>query len=166
MVERHKPARVVSALDPGSDFPELGPTYEDRHLRLEFHDVHQPMDPYVMPAPKHIDQLLQFIGEWNPEESLLVHCRAGIGRSPAMAFITACFHNPNTREQDIATVLRRASPLARPNEMLIRLADDVMGRKGQMIAAITETDRALRWLNPSENDTFQIPSIFPRPARR
>ena len=43
--------------------------------------------------------------------------------STATAFITACLHNPHADAHAIALALRRASPLARPNEALIKLAD-------------------------------------------
>jgi len=160
MIKRHNPSKVVSLLDPGSWFPELGPAYAEKHLRLEFHDVHVPVLTHIFPGPAHIDQFLPFISTWDPEGSLLIHCHAGIGRSPAAAFIAACFHNPQTDELDIALELRRASALARPNEQWIRVADDAMGRKGRMIAAITETGRNLRFPQVVEGQAFQLPSVF------
>src|SRR4026207_1679760 len=102
IVERHKPSRVVSLLDPGSPFPERGSPYLDNHLRLEFHDIHWPLLSHVPPAAVHVERLLSFISRWNPAESVLIRCRAGIGRSPATAFITACFHNPDMDEREIA----------------------------------------------------------------
>jgi predicted protein tyrosine phosphatase len=162
MMERHKPTRVVSVLDPGSSFPELGAPYVEKHLRLEFHDIHFPVFTYVMPAPAHVDRLLNFMTRWNPEDSLLIHCRAGIGRSTATAFIAACFRNPHTDEHEIAAALRRAAPFARPNEALVRLADEALGRKGRMLAAITETGRNLPPLHLAEGEIFQIDSVFPR----
>ena len=166
MVGRLKPSRVVSLLDPGSTFPDLGPAYTEKHLRLEFHDIHLPLLTHVLPAPTHIAPLLRFIQAWDPAESLLVHCQAGIGRSPATAFIAACFHNPQVDERDIAIHLRRASALARPNEQWVRVADEAMGRRGRMIAAITETGRNLPFLHVAEGQAFQIPSIFPLTPHR
>ena len=160
MMERHKPTRVVSVLDPGSSFPDLGASYTEKHLRLEFHDIHFPVFTYVMPAPGHVDRLLNFIRRGSPQESLLIHCRAGIGRSTATAYIAACFHNPQMDEREIAAALRRAAPFARPNEALIRIADDALGRNGRMLAAITESGRNLPPLNLMEGDAFQIASIF------
>jgi predicted protein tyrosine phosphatase len=162
MMERHKPTRVVSVLDPGSSFPELGATYSEKHLRLEFHDIHFPVFTYVMPGPAHVDRLLTFMNRGNPEESLLIHCRAGIGRSTATAYIAACFRNPRADEREIAAALRRAAPFARPNEALIRAADDALGRNGRMLAAITESGRNLPPLSLMEGEVFQIASIFPR----
>ena len=168
MIQRHNPSRVVSLLDPGSEFPDLGPRYVDKHLRLEFHDIHFPLLTCRLPALAHFDELMRFIHVWNPADTLLIHCHAGIGRSPATAYITACFHNPHVDERDIAIQLRRASPLARPNELWIRIADDALGRNGRMIAAITETGRNLPCLNVIEGEAFQIPSVFPAtsPKRR
>ena len=161
MVARHQPARVVSLLDPEMEFPELGPQYEGRHLRLQFHDVHAPGEDLVPPGAKHLDQLLTFLKQWDPENKLLIHCRAGIGRSTATAFVAACLHNPETDEMEIAMELRRVSPLARPNEAIIRIADRALGRRGRMYAAIAETGRDLPWLRVVESEPFQLPAKFP-----
>jgi predicted protein tyrosine phosphatase len=37
---------------------------------------------------------------------------------------------------EIANDLRRASRTAMPNSLIVALADDILGRKGRMIAAI------------------------------
>ena len=161
LVGHYKPSRVISLLDPGSSFPELGPAYTEKHLRLEFHDVHLPILTFILPARAHIDKFLRFIDTWNPAESLLIHCQAGIGRSPATAFITACFHNPHADERDIALKLRGACALVRPNELWIRVADDAMGRRGRMISAIRETGRDLPFPQVMEGEAFEIPSVFP-----
>ena len=156
-----KPARVVSILDPGSEFPKLGPAFVGRHLCLEFHDIHLPTLDHVMPAASHIDRLLRFLNRWDPHETLLIHCRAGIGRSTAAAYIAACYHNPNTDEQTIAAALISASPTARPNKTLIRIADNAMSRKGRMLAAMENVLRDLPWTDALEGAGFQIPSLFP-----
>jgi predicted protein tyrosine phosphatase len=160
MVTAHAPERVVSLLDPDFGFPELGPAYQDRHLRLHLHDVHEPAPGQVAPTPKHIEQLLAFLETWQRSSPLLVHCRAGIGRSTATAFIAACLHNPQIDEHTIALELRRASRLARPNLVLVKLADAAMGRSGRMATAIEETGRDLGWHECDENDPFEIPGIF------
>jgi predicted protein tyrosine phosphatase len=162
VVAGHAPGRVVSLLDPGSTVPELGPRYLGRHLRLAFHDVHVPIDGQVVPAVEHIVQLINFVAAWDRGEPLLVHCRAGIGRSPAAAFIVACFCNPGTLEREIAVSLRRVAPLARPNETLIRLADDVLGRNGRMSAAIASTGRNLPEIDVDEGEPFRMPSAGER----
>jgi len=108
MIAVHKPSCVISLLDPGYAFPELGPTYDGKHLQLSFHDVHNHAEDQVLPSVEHINQLLSFLGAWTSGENLLIHCRAGMGRSPAAAFITACYLNPNVPEREIAVALRLA----------------------------------------------------------
>jgi predicted protein tyrosine phosphatase len=167
MVAMYTPERIVSLLDPDHAFPETGPAYLSRHLRLSFHDIHLPARDQVVPTIKHIDVLLDFLSLWSREAPILIHCRAGIGRSPATAFITACLHNPHTDELDIAVQLRRASPLARPNEVLIQLADAALGRNGRLSKAITETGRDLSWVEVNERlriygegIPFEMPAKF------
>ncbi len=156
----HSPDGIVSLLDPGFSFPEVGLIYADRHLRLRFHDIHVPTEDEVMPSIRHVDELLTFLAQWDRTNRILIHCRAGIGRSPATAFIAACFHNPSADEHGIATVLRRVAPFARPNETLIRLADDVMKRNNRMIRAISDTERDVPPLNHDEGEPFEMPSTY------
>ena len=159
-IGKHKPTRIISILDPGWDFPELGPAYVGRNLCLEFHDIHLPTLDRVMPAAAHVDRLLRFLKRWDPKEALLIHCRAGIGRSTAAAFIAACYHNPAIDEQHIAAKLRQAAPLARPNKTLIRIADNAMNRKGRMLSAMEIALRDASFVDAFEGEPFEIPSIF------
>lgn len=161
MVEAHAPERVVSLLDPDFEFPELGSAYLSRHLRLHFHDIHESADGQILPGRDHVEQLLSFLQGWECARPLLIHCRAGISRSTAAAFVAACVHSPRLDERTIALGLRRASPLARPNHVLVRLADLALGRNGRMSRAIEETGRGLEWHGADENVPFEI-GIIPR----
>jgi predicted protein tyrosine phosphatase len=158
LVTRRRPGRVISVLDPGIAFPELGASYAGRHLRLAFHDAHWATTGVTIPTPEHIGRLLTFLGSWGPDESLLVHCRAGIGRSTATAFVAACHRNPETSELRIAAELRRIAPLSRPNEKLVEIADALMERRGRMLTAIVETGRGLPWVDADEGLPFELAS--------
>jgi predicted protein tyrosine phosphatase len=160
VVAARRPQRVVSLLDPDIAFPELGPAFADRHLRLSFHDVHTKAGGATPPSVAHIAELLAFLSARDPAETILIHCRAGIGRSTATAFIVACLENPDVSEQEIAVALRRASPTARPNETLIAFADAAMHRGGRMSAAIDETGRDLAWVTVQEGEPFEMPSEY------
>ena len=65
-------------------------------------------------------------------------------------------------EHDVATTLRQVAPLARPNETLIRLADDAMKRDGAMSRAITDTGRDLPWIfdDVDVGKPFEMTSTF------
>jgi predicted protein tyrosine phosphatase len=160
MVETRRPSRVISLLDPETPFPDLGQGFADRHLRLSFHDAHLPWPGVTLPAPHHVAQLLRFIDAWDGAHPLLVHCFAGIGRSTATAFVTACYRNPEASELDIAKTLRRVAPHARPNQSLVDLADALLDRNGRMSDAIVETGRGLGWLDIPEARPFELPSRF------
>jgi predicted protein tyrosine phosphatase len=73
---------------------------------------------------------------WDRAAPLVVHCYAGISRSSAAAYTTACALNPNRDEAEIAKALRRASAIATPNIRIVELADAALGRKGRMVRAI------------------------------
>ena len=156
LVRSRRPNRVVSLLDPDFAFPELGPQYRDRHLRLSFHDAHDSSSGEVRPSAEHIERFLSFLAGWEPGTSLLIHCRAGIGRSTAAAYIATCWRHPGASERRIAELLREVAPLARPNETLIRLADTALNRGGRMSAAISETGRGLPWIEVDEGIPFEL----------
>ncbi len=160
LVRARRPNRVVSLLDPEFEFPDLGAEYHDRHLRLHFHDAHDSSDGQIVPSPEHIEELLSFLAAWVHTTSLLVHCRAGIGRSTAAAYVACCWRNPGVSEHRIAEGLRSVAPLARPNETLVRLSDEALNREGRMSAAIADTGRGLPWIELDEGVPFELPSVF------
>jgi predicted protein tyrosine phosphatase len=108
----------------------------DNHLVLGMDDISVPMDGYIAPAEEHVTQLIEFVQRWQRRAPLVVHCYAGISRSTAGAFITACALRPQRDEAMIAQTIRRASPTAMPNAMLVAHADRILGRGGRMIRAI------------------------------
>jgi predicted protein tyrosine phosphatase len=53
-------------------------------------------------------------------------------------------------------MLRAASPHATPNRLIVRLADDLLGRKGRMVEAVTAIGRgADAW----EGRVFTLESV-------
>ena len=114
----------------------------------------------IPPDEDHVGDLLRFIGDWGDGQSLLVHCRAGISRSTATAFVAACHRNPRAHELTIARELRRVAPLARPNASLIAIADQLMQREGRMWRAFVDTFATLDWVDVGENVPFEMDSRF------
>ncbi len=92
-----------------------------RHLRLSVSDIELPQDGHILPGAEHVDRLLAFLRAWDREQPLVIHCYAGVSRSPAAAFIGACALEPTRCEFEIARELRRASPSATPNRRLVTL---------------------------------------------
>src|SRR6476659_7045864 len=108
----------------------------ENHLLLDMDDINEHIEGYLVPAEAHVGDLLRFVRAWPRKAPLVVHCFAGISRSTAGAFVTACALNPQRDEMIIARALRDASPTAMPNMRIVSLADRLLGRNGRMVMAI------------------------------
>jgi predicted protein tyrosine phosphatase len=108
----------------------------ENHLLLDMDDINDHIEGYVAPAEEHVGDLLRFVRSWDRANPLVVHCYAGISRSTAGAFVTACALNPQRDEAAIARALRAASQTAAPNLRIVTLADRMLGRDGRMVAAV------------------------------
>ena len=123
------------------------------HLILGMDDIAVPIDGYTHPAEEHVVELIEFVRSWDRCAPLVMHCYAGISRSTAGAFIGACALNPWRDEIAIAQMIRRSSPTATPNPMLVGHADRILKRQGRMIRAV----EAIGYGRPaSEGDPFQL----------
>lgn len=127
---------LVTLLSPGTPVvrPEL--IGEDRHLNIAMSDILDHLPGQVRPEMHHLDSLHAFIDRWDRREPMLIHCFAGVSRSTASAYIAVCQLSPHRDEHEVAQALRAASPTATPNLRFVALADEKLGRKGRMVAAI------------------------------
>jgi predicted protein tyrosine phosphatase len=108
----------------------------ENHLVLSVDDITMPMDGYTVPGDDHVRRLIDFVGKWDRAAPMVVHCFAGISRSTAGAFVTACTLNPERDETQIAWDIRRASRTAQPNARIVAVADRLLKRNGRMVKAI------------------------------
>ena len=111
---------------------------DENHLMISMDDINEPADGFVAPSGDHVEQVLAFVRKWDRAAPLVIHCYAGISRSTASAFMTACALNPHRDEISIAQQIRAASPTAYPNRLIVTLADRALGRQGRMIRALDE----------------------------
>jgi predicted protein tyrosine phosphatase len=135
-VEETGASHVVTLLKDTHLVTRPGRIAAERHLILGLDDICDPLDGYICPAEEHVSDLIDFVRLWGREAPMVMHCYAGISRSTAGAFISACVLNPRRDEASIARSIRRASPTATPNRLLVSLADRLLDRRGRMIAAI------------------------------
>lgn len=111
------------------------------HATIGVSDIAAPQAGHVLPGDEHVAALLAFIRAWPREKPLVIHCYAGISRSPAAAYIAACALAPERDEGEIADALRAAAPSATPNRLFVEIADRLLGREGRMVAAIERIGR-------------------------
>ena len=134
-IRQHAPSHMVTLLSIDYMIETPKGFDSDRHLRLTMHDIADEGFP-GSPSRGHVDELLAFGRGWDASAPMLVHCWAGISRSTAAAYTLLCDRAGPGAEQEIAWLLRERAPHAQPNRLLVRLADEAMGRRGAMVRAI------------------------------
>jgi predicted protein tyrosine phosphatase len=132
---------LVTVINHDIRVPRPAAIAPDRHLFVGISDITAEMEGQVLAGEEHVVSLLDFVRLWNREEPLLIHCFAGVSRSTAAAYVTACALSPHRCEAEIARQLRVASPTATPNARIVALGDKILAREGRMIAAIERIGR-------------------------
>jgi predicted protein tyrosine phosphatase len=140
-VARADAERVVSLLADGTALTRPATIRPEHHLVLSMHDIVDVLPDMMPPGLVHVERLIGFARAWSRERATVVHCYAGISRSTAAAYIIASALMPDRDEAELARALRLASPSATPNQRLVALADDLLGRQGRMVAAIAAIGR-------------------------
>ena len=160
VVRFKKPSHLITLLDPELISQSPKGFAAARHLKVAVDDIWEPEEGKAAPDETMVRRILDFGVGWGGEAPLLVHCWAGVSRSTATAFILACERNPEVPEATIAKALRAASPGATPNPLLVRLADDLLGRQGRMLAAVRDIGQG-RYVYPGA--AFEMPSVYQKP---
>lgn len=140
-VETAGARRLLTILSPQTEFARPVSIIAANHLHLAMHDIVEALDGHVPPGRDHVEALLDFGDRWDRATPLVINCFAGISRSTAAAYIIAAALDPSRSEHELANELRRLSPSATPNRLLIGLADDILGRSGRMRRAIEAIGR-------------------------
>ncbi len=132
---------LVTILTAGASLVRPCGIPRERHLSIAVSDIETNTNGHILAGEEHIDRLLAFFEEWDQTDPLVIHCYAGVSRSPAAAYVAACALAPHRCEFEVARELRRMSPTATPNRRLVALADRRLGREGRMAAAIAAIGR-------------------------
>lgn len=159
VIAAHAPSHLVTLINTDMMIATPAGIEPARHLRLGMNDIVAPMDGYVAPESRHIEELVAFACAWDRAQPMAIHCWAGISRSTAAAYAAMCALNPHADEREVAWLLRAASPTATPNGRIVALADAVLGRNGRMTAAVAEIGRGEMAL---EGAPFALPAELPR----
>lgn len=147
-------SHVVTLINADMDVPTPEGVDRGRHLFLGFNDIISPVQGLTPPAEEHVERLLSFVRGWDRGTPMVIHCWAGISRSTAGAYITACALNPDLDERKLAGELRKRAPSATPNGRLVAMADKLLSRDGRMIDAIRDIGRGA---TAFEGTPFEMP---------
>jgi predicted protein tyrosine phosphatase len=93
------------------------------------------------PDRNHVYRILLFSQAFTVADKILIHCRAGISRSTAIACAIACQHSAPGEEQQAVDYIRSIRSFMMPNFLIIRLADEILQREGKLIAAVAKARR-------------------------
>jgi predicted protein tyrosine phosphatase len=153
-VEKTGAKSLVTLINAEMPVPTPPSISAERHLNLSFNDIPAPVKGLTPPGESHVEQLLAFVRAWDRTSPMVIHCWAGISRSTAGAYVTACALNPEADEYTMAATLRRQSPSATPNPRIVAMADKILNRDGRMIDAIRGIGRGA---NAFEGAPFEMP---------
>jgi predicted protein tyrosine phosphatase len=129
------PTHVVSLLDP-SLAAERRPVFAlgPQVFQRSFFDVED--ETADGPAHAVVRDLVTFLEAAAPDARLLSHCHMGASRSTAAAFIALNLRHGADAEGVAMDELLRITNKPWPNRRLVVLADELMGRRGAMVAAL------------------------------
>lgn len=72
------------------------------------------------------------------DQTLLIHCPTGRGRSPAMAIGILSSARPDATEAQIVEYVCKIRPNAAPNMLIVNMADNLTRRGGKLTQAVAD----------------------------
>src|SRR5205823_13899199 len=112
----------------------------DPHQRLElrFHDVIEAGPGWTVPERQDVELLLTFGRALSEVQDphLLVHCHAGVSRSTAAAALILAQARPDRPAEEALEAVSQIRPRAWPNLRILEFGDELLGRNGEIVAAV------------------------------
>jgi predicted protein tyrosine phosphatase len=113
-------------------FAAFGP---HQRLALRFHDIIEPTRDRLAPNREDVARLLAFGRGLRAGDRLLVHCHAGVSRSTAAATLILAQADPDWPAREVLEAVVKLRPRAWPNLRMLELGDQLLGRRGEIVAA-------------------------------
>ena len=141
-LDEHSAAEVthiLSILRPDWPDPESFAAFPPhRRLTLRFHDIIEPTPELIAPSREDVERLLAFGRELGEPAGnhLLVHCHAGVSRSTAAAALILAQAHPERTAREALERVAQLRPRAWPNLRMLELGDALLGRNGEIVAAV------------------------------
>ncbi len=148
---------LVSILDPAWPEPPALAAYGPlRRVVWRFDDVIAARPLVRAPTVADVEAILAWAQGLALEvpQHLLIHCHAGVSRSTATAAILLARDHPG-REAEVFATLAHLRPRSWPNSLMLRLADDLLGRGGALTAALRDHQRRVAAAHPDLAEALQ-----------
>jgi len=135
--------KVLSIVDPEDTAPPM--PADVGHLVLRLHDVEDLVGGRCYaPSVEHIAQIIAFADTLTPEDRCLVHCHAGISRSPAAVLILVAALARSAAEAVVALCALEPGVVYDPNSLMLDLADRQLRLNPSLADAIAPLRAAIQ----------------------
>lgn len=114
------------------------PSFGEGHKVFVFDDLESEKEECNRPNMQHaptmndIRSILEFTATFTDTDKVLIHCHAGLCRSPSVAVLALVQHGA-TPEEAINEVIR-VRPQAWPNKLIVRLGDVALEMDGTLMS--------------------------------
>lgn len=130
------------------------------HLVLAFEDVDDDTLGVRVATRDQVAEALAF-ARTHSKGALLVHCFHGVGRSAAIALAVISDRLGPGNERAAIHQLLAIRPTATPNLVVVKLADSVLQRQGELVAAVAAWEAAAPGLKEKREARLQLVRTSP-----
>ncbi len=124
---------LVSIGEPHNELP-AGCQNVARRLRLLFADH---IDGEYGPTEDDVRRIIELAQSLRSSTGkVLIHCEAGVSRSSAAALIMYAYWFGAGREREALERVLQQRSIARPNRLMVSLADQLLGRGGRLMEVV------------------------------
>ncbi len=127
---------VITIEDSDAKFPFRIEGTTPPQLVLKFDDIIRPSNNLIIPTELHIKSVLDFIACKSNRRPILIHCHAGLSRSPAMALAVLVNCLGHSHEEAAVKRLLSIEPLSVPNSLIVALTDGLLCHDGNLVDAV------------------------------
>lgn len=131
------PTHTISLLDPKHVIEQ-----RDRQLILRFNDIDRSRydalengmmfgEEWVLACENDLQDIARFVADLTDDSRVLIHCHAGIGRSPAVAMFVLMLYGQSYI--NAFNEVRKIRPQLWPNMRVVELTDDYFSLGGAMV---------------------------------
>lgn len=118
-------------------------------LVLAFNDVSRLDHHWIAPSLEHVTQAIEFARQ-HKDGKLLIHCAAGVSRSPATALAIIADRLAAGRETEAVEYLFSTFASIEPNERVVACADRILERDRALLSAFRRKAAEVAKSKPQE----------------